>query len=239
MYWKQILASASLILVAGCASGRLPEPHPSISRVPDLAAQGVPVSGDLFNREQSYQIGPFDVLRYSVFGIEGMEGEIQVDAGGRIAIPLAGSVDAAGRTSEQLADDIAAKLRAAYVRDPKVTVNLYKMQSQMVTVDGEVEQPGLYPIVNDMTLTRAIASARGLSERGSQRNVVILRKIEGKQYLALFNLRDIRQGAYPDPKVYANDVVIVDNSRGHQLLRDFVQILPSFAGPLYLLIDGN
>src|SRR3546814_8252519 len=72
-------------------------------------------------------------------------------------------------------------LQGRYVRNPQVTVNIKSSVSQVVTVDGEVKEPGLYPVTNQMTLMRVIASAKGLSEFAKQEQVVILRTVDNQR----------------------------------------------------------
>lgn len=232
------LAMPALLALASCASGPAAPPRsgPAATVVETLAR---PVPFEMFARQDPYLIGPYDVISYAVQDIEGVSGEIQVDAGGEIQVPLAGTVTAAGRTSTELAREITRLLRANYVRDPQVSINLVRMQSRFVTVEGSVVQPGLYPLVPDMTLTKAVASARGLSDRASTKRVFVQRKIGGQTFLAIHDLSAIRSGVYPDPEIYPNDVVIVDNAPGRQLLRDLLQILPSLISPLYLVLDSN
>ena len=180
------------------------------------------------------------MLTIDVFGVEGMtDRDITVDGGGRIAIPLAGSVEAAGHTPEELAALIAARLRENYMRDPLVTVNLKEALSQFVTVDGQVQQPGNYPVLSDMTLMRAVASARGLGEFAKQDDVVVLRTVNGQRYAGIYNLAAIRRGNYPDPAVFAQDVVIVGDSATLRRMRDFITILPAITSPLIYLLDSN
>lgn len=162
---------------------------------------------------------------------------MQVDASGRIAMPLAGTVDARGKTSEELALAIEAALRARYVRDPEVTVNIKSSVSQVVTIDGQVVEPGLYPVTNQMTLMRVIASAKGLSEFARQEEVVILRTVGEKRMAGLYNISAIRRGAYDDPPIYANDVIIVGDSPQRRLFRDFVAVSPLLAAPLIAVLQ--
>lgn len=232
------LTLVALAGVAACSSGPSAPVRsgPAATMVETLAR---PVSAETFEQKEPYRIGPFDTLSYTVRDIEGLNGEIQVDGGGDIQVPVAGTVRAAGRTTSELAALIAQQLRAAYVRNPQVAVNLVRMQSQFVTVDGSVGQPGVYPMMPDMTLTKAVASARGLSDRASTKRVIVQRQIGGQTYLAIHDLSAIRMGSYPDPQIYPNDVVVVGESRSRQIWRDILQILPSFAGPLYLLVNGS
>lgn len=197
-----------------------------------------PDRGDIVGADRPYLIGPFDKLVIDVFGIEELsEKEVQTDASGRISFPLAGVVEAAGKTPAEVELEIESRLRGAYVRDPQVTVNLKDTVSQVVTVDGEVKEPGLYPVIGRMTLMRAIATAKGTAEFAKLDDVVIFRTVKGQQLAALYNLRQIRRGAYSDPEVFANDVVVVGNSNARRLFRDALQIVPLLSTPLIVALQ--
>ena len=127
-------------------------------------------------------------------------------------------------------------LRAKYVRNPEVTVNIKTSVSQVVTIDGEVTEPGLYPVTNQMTLLRAIASAKGFSEYARADDVVILRSVGGQRMAGLYNVAAIRRGNYGDPPVYANDVIVVGDSPQRRLFRDFIALSPLIAAPLVAIL---
>jgi polysaccharide export outer membrane protein len=178
-----------------------------------------------------------DTIEVDVFNVPDLTREMQVDASGRIAMPLAGTIDARGKTSAELARAIEAALRGRYVRNPEVTVNIKSSVSQVVTIDGQVVEPGLYPVTNQMTLMRAVASAKGLSEYARADDVVILRTVNGRKMAALYNIAAIRRGSYDDPPLYANDVVVVGDSPQRRLFRDFVSLSPLLAGPLIAILQ--
>lgn len=225
------------LAVSGCASSGA-----SIGAVdtrlftPEAGRLPTPQEADLFVSARTYRIGPFDKLTYSVFGIKELAGEVQADASGRISIPLIGTVEAAGRTPNELAQIIAAELKKKYIRDPQVAVNLEETVSQVVTVDGQVREPGIFPVVGEMTLMRAIATAKGLSDSARQDNVVIFRTVEGKRYAGLYNLAAIRRGTYVDPQLFPNDVVVVGQSRARQIFKDAALLSPALLSPLILLL---
>jgi polysaccharide biosynthesis/export protein len=203
-------------------------------------AQGAlpaPAGADLFEQNRPYLVGPFDKLVIDVFGIEELsKKEVQTDAGGRISFPLAGIVEASGKTPAELEEIIEERLRGRFVRNPQVTVNLKETVSQVITVDGEVKEPGLYPVVGRMTLMRAVATAKGLSEFAKQDDVVIFRTVKGQKLAGLYNLKAIRRGNYDDPEVFANDVVVVGDSSGRRLFKDGLQVAPALLTPLIYLI---
>lgn len=175
-----------------------------------------------------YQIGPYDKLTIDVFGVpELSQKEIQTDTSGNLSFPLIGTVEAGGKTPSEVAAIIADRLRERYVRNPQVTVNLKDTVSQVVTVDGSVREPGLYPVVGNMTLMRAIATAKGTAEFADSENVVVFRTVNGQKLVALYNLTAIRHGNYADPPIYANDVVTVGESQARRFFRDAVQIAPT------------
>jgi len=234
------LAPALFLLLAACAGSDPigqnpigPGPHVTSVTMTDLPP---PTRADFTNTSRTYYIGAYDRLEIDVFGVPELRRELQVDASGKVSFPLAGNIDAAGLTPAELATTIEERLRGRYVREPQVTVNLREIVSQLVTVDGEVENPGAYPVVGRMTLERAVARAGGTTDMARLRDVVVFRTVEGQRYAALYNLQAIRRGNYPDPEVYANDVVIVGDSPARRLFRDILQTAPLLTSPLIVLL---
>jgi polysaccharide biosynthesis/export protein len=227
---------AALILSA-CSGGVRLESTPSLTVVADTTTLPAPQRSDLVVADRPSLIGPLDTISVDVFGLPDLSREMQVDASGRIAMPLVGTIDARGKTADELSRSIEDALRRRYVRDPQVTINIRSSVSQVVTVDGSVVEPGLYPVTNQMTLMRAVASAKGLSEFAKLNDVVILRTVDGKRMAGLYNIGAIRRGLYEDPAIYANDVIIVGDSPARRAFKDFVSISPLLAAPLVAILN--
>lgn len=232
--WATLLVMSSL---SACASREHVVPTAQLSVVENSQGLPAPTRRDLTTADRPSLIGPLDTIQVDVFNVPDLTRELQVDASGRIAMPLIGTVDARGRTATELAQAIEAALRGRYVRNPDVTVNIKSSISQVVTIDGQVAEPGLYPVTNQLTLLRAIASAKGLSEFARQEDVVILRTVNGRRMAGLYNIDAIRRGAYEDPAIYANDVVVVGDSPQRRLFRDFVSLAPLLAAPLVAFLQ--
>lgn len=233
----RLLALLCIANLSGCASPQF-RPGPNLTQV---AGTELPVPGpaDTIVAGRAYYIGPFDELTISVFGVEELTAkEVQVDASGRLSFPLVGTLDVAGKTPREVADMIDQGLRGRYVRNPSTTVNLVKTVSQVVTIEGEVEKPGLYPAIGRMSLIRAIASAEGTTDLSALDDVVVMRTVNGKQYAALYSLRAIRGGNYPDPEIFANDVVMVGTSRGRQLFKDLLAVVPLLTTPIIVALQN-
>ncbi len=194
---------------------------------------------DLATQERPYLIGPFDKIAIDVFGVPELSKEVQADASGRISMPLVGTLDAAGRTPAELATMIGEALRGRYVRNPQVTVNLKETVSQVFTVDGQVREPGLYPVIGRMTLMRAVATAKGVSEFAALDDVVVFRTVENQRLAALYNLKAIRRGTYSDPEIFPNDVIVVGDSQARRLFKDVLQIIPMLTTPLVVALQNN
>lgn len=229
-----LLGSAAL---AGCAHQQPMVSTDQLTVVQNSAVLPAPERRDLVAGDRQSLIGPLDTIQIDVFNVPDLSREIQVDAGGQIAMPLIGTIDARGRTAQELAQMIEGALRGRYVRNPDVTVNIKSSVSQVVTIDGQVTEPGLYPVTNQMTLLRAIASAKGLSEFAKQDDVVILRTVNGRKMAGLYNIDAIRRGNYADPAIYANDVVVVGDSPARRRFRDFVSLAPLLAAPLIAVLQ--
>jgi polysaccharide export outer membrane protein len=241
-----VLPLMLVVAASGCSGPPALGSRPGTTSLPanvSVPKDGVlpaPERADLFEQNRPYLIGPFDKLVIDVFGIEDLsEKEVQTDASGRISFPLAGIIEAAGKTPAEIEDEIEGRLRGRYVRDPQVTVNLKETVSQVITVDGQVKEPGLYPVIGRMTLMRAVATAKGVDEFAKLDDVVIFRTVQGQKLAALYNLRAIRRGNYDDPEVFANDIVVVGDSQARRLFRDALQVIPLLTTPLIIALQNN
>lgn len=225
-----------LAILSGCAQSLEIGGDPAVSVLP-TGVMPAPVATDLTNRNDLFSLGPYDKVTIEVFGIpELVAKDILVDANGAVSFPLAGSINVAGLTPAQAEQAIAARLTQAYIRDPKVTVNVIESVSHAVTIDGQVKRPGQYPIAGGMTLLRSISLAEGVTENARLNDVVVFRTVGGQRYAALYNLGAIRRGQYRDPEIYANDIIMVGDSASRRLFRDLVTAIPAVLTPIVILL---
>jgi polysaccharide export outer membrane protein len=231
------LAGVMAAALSACGTSRELGGDPQLSVV---AADALPAPSiaDFTAVSRPYIVGPFDRLTIDVFGIEELAArEVQVDAAGRISFPLAGVVQVSGQTPGEIEATLAERLRQAYVRNPQVTVNLKEAVSQVVTVAGEVKKPGLYPVMGRMTLLQAIARAEGSGEFSDLENVVVFRTVQGRRLAALYDVDAIQRGAYADPEIYPNDVVMIGDNNSRRLFKDFLTTFSLVSGPLVIALD--
>lgn len=235
---SSIKASSAVFLVlvmAGCAQDKFVG-RPDLQTVANQSLPP-PAREDLILQQRSYVVGPQDRLIVDIYGAPDLSRTAQVDASGDLALPLIGSLAVSGKTPADIARDVEGRLRGRYIRDPKATVTL-DTANQVVTVDGQVARPGLYPVVGRMTLIRAVASAQGLTQDANTNYVVVFRQVSGVQYAALYDLRAIRNGQYADPEIYANDVVTVGQSNNRQIFQAAIQAGALLTAPIVTILNN-
>nr|WP_254201262.1 polysaccharide biosynthesis/export family protein [Lysobacter sp. MMG2] len=176
-----------------------------------------------------YRIGPSDLLTVTVFQVDDLNREVRVNNAGLISLPLVGAVDVAGRTVGEIEELLAERYSERYLRTPQVSVFVKEFSSQRVTVSGAVKKPGIYPMASRLTLVQSISLAEGLSEIGSERNVLVFRTVGGERKYARFDVKAINRGEQPDPEIYGDDVIVVDTSAGRLTLKTLVQLAPFVA----------
>jgi polysaccharide biosynthesis/export protein len=219
------LTAAALIALSGApalaASTQMPPPDAKMEMKVDSA----------------YRIGPLDTLDINVSQVEEMSKAVQVDTAGNILMPLVGEMRAAGRTPSELSDDIAAALKKKYMKDPQVVVSVKEAQGQKITVDGAVQQPGMYSLNGPTTLMQAVSMAKGADPKfANVKRVAIFRTVDGQRRSAFYDLTQIRTGKAEDPRVYGNDIVIVDESGSKSFFNNYSGGFGSALGFLGMLI---
>lgn len=175
-----------------------------------------------------YFIGPQDLLKIEVFGIESLNRSVRVNSRGQIALPLVGLVQAGGRTGEQLAADIAARLAKDYLQDPQVTIFIEEFTSQRTAVVGAVKNPGVYPLKGRTTLMQVVASAGGPTSVAAGTVVVLRPEMGGTRKMLQYDLVAIRDGEAPDPEVLGEDVVHVETSGAKETVKQIMEFILPF-----------
>ncbi|MGH8274205.1 MAG: polysaccharide biosynthesis/export family protein [Gammaproteobacteria bacterium] len=159
-------AAFCLFAIAGCSSS------PALAQSPNTANTantGCSTTG-------SYQIGPGDVLNISVWKNKDLDRVATVLPNGMISFPLVNDVQAAGLTPMQLQNTLNKGLQR-YLTHPQVSVVVQKASNTTVSVLGEVNQPGSYPLqVGSTTVLDMLAKAGGLSNFANKGNISVLRK---------------------------------------------------------------
>ncbi len=172
--WSWALVSC-VVLAGGCA-----------------ATQVSPMSDDPPEAGE-YRIGKEDVLDVVVFREPELSRVVPVRPDGRISLPLAGEVEAAGKTASELGRGLS-KMLAPYVRDATVSVTVREINAARVFVLGEVVRPGGFPLRGPMNVVQAIAVAGGRTPYASDRVIWLRQKGDGTTQKATLSFDVMMKG---------------------------------------------
>ncbi len=124
---------------------------------------------------QTYRIGAGDVLRVSVFGNQELNTRVTVRPDGRIALPLIDELAVAGRTVNEVTNEVSQNYRR-YVQDARVAVVIEEVHSYRVFVTGKVMRAGEFESATPLTVMQALALAGGGARGADMDGIVILRR---------------------------------------------------------------
>jgi protein involved in polysaccharide export with SLBB domain/glycosyltransferase involved in cell wall biosynthesis len=195
-----LLAGALLAgALFGCAAKPTDAPLPAVAE---------PLSPSLIDTGQ-YRLEPGDVLRVKFIYQPEMDVKVQVDPDGNIAIPGVGSIQARGKTAEELATDIET-LSSTNLRDPEVTVIVAELGPRKVYVGGEVRLPGPVPYRVGMTPMQAILDRGGFTEVARTDSVLHVSSRENNVEATRLDFSTtLKQGAPELATLAVNDVIYV------------------------------
>ncbi|WP_020589537.1 polysaccharide biosynthesis/export family protein [Desulfobacter curvatus] len=157
-----------------------------------------------------YKIGVGDVLQVTTWKEEDLTFEkVFVRNDGKITIPLLDDIQAEGRTTMELKKVIETGL-AEFVEAPTVTVVLASPGSQRYYILGEVVGVGEYPLIKKLTVVQAFALAKGFTEWASKDEIILYRRVKGKEQMIKIDYDDITDGELGnDIQLKADDIIIV------------------------------
>jgi polysaccharide export outer membrane protein len=167
-------------------------------------------------RDQSaITIGPGDLLDLSVFDVPELVLKVRVDINGCVSLAFLGDLKLAGMTVGDAQRLIARQLVAhQLVKDPQVSIFIEEFATQGITVYGEVNTPGIYPLMGPHHLYDAIAAAGGLTVK-SGRTVTVFHAGQ-RDHPEVVVLANENTGGNPlehtDVPVYPGDTIVVSKA---------------------------
>ncbi len=198
MKLSTVLSTIILVLALTFAPGAAP------------AAEDAPAAKDSAAADNTYALSPGDVLEVSVWKEEGMERNVLVLPDGRISFPLAGHIQAAGKSAEQVEKILAQRLKR-YIPDPVITVTVKSVDGYTIYVIGQVRQSGRFSVSQPTDVLQALSLAGGFTAFADKEDVKILRREGGKQSILPFDYSDVEKGRELESNILlrSGDVVVV------------------------------
>ncbi|MBV8145654.1 MAG: polysaccharide biosynthesis/export family protein [Gammaproteobacteria bacterium] len=160
--------------------------------------------------DAAYLVQPGDTLQVTVWKEQDLQGEVLVRPDGGMSFPLAGEIEAAGHTVEDLRKVLQTRL-AKYIPDPVVTVVVKKADGSRIFVVGKVNRPGEYPLGRPIDVMQALSLAGGATPYADVNGIQILRRENAHQEIFHFRYDDVRRGKNLAQNIllHSGDTVIV------------------------------
>lgn len=141
-----------------------------------------------------YTIGAGDLILISVWKDEALTRQVVVLPDGKISFPLVGEIQAAGRTIEQLRNELESKLER-FAPGVTLSVIIQQVNSQVVYVIGRVTTPGRFLLTGEINVLQALAMAGGLNPFAKKGEIKIFRQEDGSTKIFSFNYDAVSTGS--------------------------------------------
>jgi polysaccharide biosynthesis/export protein len=187
-----------LLILTGCAQSPQKGTTFQPPIIPDEAAAS------------SYTIGKGDVLEIITWKEPDFSREVPVRMDGKISFPLLEDIQAAGRTTDEVREQLRSRLEQ-FVTHPIVSVAVKLQGSQRFYIVGQVQKPGEYPILKELTVLQALALAGGFTDWASKKEILVIRNEEGANRKMRVNYAEIEKGRKLDQNIrlQADDIIVV------------------------------
>jgi protein involved in polysaccharide export with SLBB domain len=148
-----------------------------------------------------YKLGPGDKVHITVYDETDLSGDFQVDSLGYVRLPLIGQIKASGSSAYQLEGAVSDALHDGYLKNPRVAIEVSTYRPFYIL--GQVNKPGQYSYVSNMSALDAVALAGGYTDRAIESSLYIRHENETKEH---------QVAADETVKVQPGDVVRVDQT---------------------------
>lgn len=159
---------------------------------------------------------------------------ILVSSDGSIELPKIGKISARGKTKEQLRSSLIVALQP-YLKEPVVTI---RFMNYRVTVLGEVNRPGMLPILNErVSVLEALGLAGDLTMYGNRNNILLIHENNGMKVTKRLTLNDYSIFSSPYYYLQSNDVIYVEPNKAKAYISSPVAVLlPAFATSISIFV---
>jgi len=162
------LTFLALLSAAGFAQNRA-DPVAVPVQAPPSASQPTPAAVQRSGSPEELRIGAGDLLDVGMYGMPDFKAEVRVNSGGEISLPMLGTVMVGGLPVEQAGKLIERRLvQMQLFNDPHIMVFVKEYATQGISVLGEVQKAGIYPLLGSKTLYDVISAAGGTTPKAGK-----------------------------------------------------------------------
>lgn len=165
---------------------------------------------DLGPPEENTTLGPGDTFRLEIVGEGDLPKDYQVAADGTVNLPFIHTVEVRGLEPQEISHLVRQRLiEDGILTDPSVVVSVTEYRSKSVTVLGQVQKPGRFPLTPGMTLIQAISLGGGFTSIAQANRVSLSRTTQGEQKTVIVDVEQISEGAARDIALQPGDRIFV------------------------------
>ncbi len=166
-------------------------------------------------QQANYLLAPNDLVSVTVFQEDDLATKARVGNDGTISVPLIGSVRIGGKSVDDAAQIIRARLAKGYLVNPQVNVGVVEFAKRLVTVLGQVQKGGTFEFPNQgpLDLLQAIGLAGGYSKTANPAKIILKRRVNGKDVVVQLNGKELAGKKDAQPfEVLPGDTITVSES---------------------------
>jgi polysaccharide export outer membrane protein len=178
--------------------------YPLVAVFFTLVALGLTSKSVIAQEEEPYRVLPGDQLLISVWKEEGLERITIVRPDGGMTFPLAGEIQASGKTIAEITDEISIKL-SPYIPEALVTVGVSEIRGARLYIIGQFQQSGVFFVNPAVDVMQALSMAGGLSAFASADDIRILRRDGNGQVAIPFEYNQILRGRELEQNIMLQD----------------------------------
>jgi polysaccharide export outer membrane protein len=179
---------------------------------PPSSSQATPVAARSTTSPPDLLIGAGDLLEVSLYGMPDFRTEVRVNSGGQISLPMVSTVTVGGLSIERAQALIERELsQKGLFNDPHVTVFEKEYATQGISVLGEVQKPGIYPMLGSRNLYDVISAAGGTTPKAG-RYVLITRRNDPQHPVQVPLVTGSRESMENNVPVEPGDTIMVSKA---------------------------
>ena len=160
--------------------------------------------------QESTTLGPGDVFQMEIVGEKDLPTEYQVASDGTVDLPYIQTVKVGGLEPQEVARLVRQKLMDQKIlTDPSVVISIKEYSSKRVTVLGQVQKPGSFPLTPGLTLVQAVSLAGGLTSIANKDRVNLTRRTKTGTHTVVISIDAIMEGRSADIPLQASDSIYI------------------------------
>jgi len=157
-----------------------------------------------------YKVNPGDIINVSVWKEDGLTSDVLIRPDGKFSFPLAGDIEARGKSVEQIREILSQRL-SRYIPDLVVSVTVLQVSGNRVYIIGQVSRPGEIVVNPQIDIMQALSMAGGTTPFADANSIKILRRTQQGLITIPFNYGEVEKGKRLEQNIMlkAGDVVVV------------------------------